>query len=334
MSSTSDTYLHGHHDSVLRSHRWRTAENSAGYLLARLPADAQVLDVGCGPGTITADLAARVPDGQVTGIDAAGDVLALARQEAERRGQANVRFDVGDVYDLGFDDGTFDVVHAHQVLQHLSDPVAALTEMRRVCLPGGLVAARDGDYGGFFWFPDDPGLTEWQALYRNVARALGGEPDAGQRPLSWARQAGFAAIEASASAWCYTGAEDRTWWGNSWAERLTELPFGDRAVETAWPRGRTWRGWPGPGGAGRPARTPGSASRMARSSARCPPRWPAEVRTAASVQRGGRRGQQDQQGQPWRDRFAAGCRAVTWRASPPPTPPCPHPHRPCSPRGQ
>src|SRR6266849_10040026 len=180
MASPSDTYLHGHHDSVLRSHRWRTAENSAGYLLARLPSDARVLDVGCGPGTITADLAARVPDGEVVGIDAAGDVLALARQEADRRGQRNVRFDVGDVYDLGFDDGTFDVVHAHQVLQHLSDPVAALTEMRRVCHPGGLVAARDGDYGGFFWFPDDLGLTEWQALYRNVARALGGEPEIGR----------------------------------------------------------------------------------------------------------------------------------------------------------
>lgn len=231
MSSTSDTYLHGHHDSVLRSHRWRTAENSAGYLLARLPTDARVLDVGCGPGTITVDLAARVPDGQVTGIDAAGDVLALARQEADRRGQANVRFEVGDVYDLGYDDGTFDVVHAHQVLQHLSDPVAALTEMRRVCRPGGLVAARDGDYGGFFWFPDDPGLTEWQELYRNVARALGGEPDGGRHLLSWARQAGFEQIEASASAWCYAGPQDRAWWGTSWADRLTESPFGDRAVE-------------------------------------------------------------------------------------------------------
>src|SRR3989442_11398246 len=86
MPSTSDTYLHGHHDSVLRSHRWRTAENSAGYLLARLAPDARVLDVGCGPGTITADLAARVPDGGVVGIDAAGDVLALARREADRRG--------------------------------------------------------------------------------------------------------------------------------------------------------------------------------------------------------------------------------------------------------
>jgi len=231
MSSTSDTYLHGHHDSVLRSHRWRTAQNSAGYLLPRLAPDARVLDVGCGPGTITADLAARVPDGEVTGIDAATDVLALARQEAGRRGVANVRFDVGNVYELGYADGTFDVVHAHQVLQHLSDPVAALREMRRVARPGGLVAARDGDYGGFFWFPEEPGLTEWLALYRDVARALGGEPDAGRRLLAWARQAGFAEIAAAGSTWCYTGPEARTWWGTSWADRLTKSSFGDQAVE-------------------------------------------------------------------------------------------------------
>ncbi len=231
MSSNSDTYLHGHHDSVLRSHRWRTAANSAGYLLARLPASARVLDVGCGPGTITVDLAARVPDGEVVAIDAAADAVALARAEAGRGGQANVRFEVGDAYELDFADGTFDVVHAHQVLQHLSDPVAALAEMRRVCRPGGLVAARDGDYGGMFWFPSDPELTEWRTLYQNVARALGGEPDAGRHMLAWARQAGFDAIEATASAWCYAGPQDRPWWGASWAERLTESPFGDRAVE-------------------------------------------------------------------------------------------------------
>ena len=64
-------------------------------------------------------------------------------------------------------------------------------------------------------------------------RGPGARRRAGRGPalLSWARQAGFAAIEASASAWCYTGPADRPWWGNSWAERLTELPFGDRAVE-------------------------------------------------------------------------------------------------------
>jgi SAM-dependent methyltransferase len=231
MPRASENYLHGHHDSVLRSHRWRTAENSAGYLLAALPATARVLDVGCGPGTITADLAASVPAGLVVGIDRAADVPAMAWQEAGRRGRRNVAFAAGDVYHLAFGDGAFDVVHAHQVLQHLSDPVGALAEMRRVCRAGGLVAARDGDYGGMLWFPDYPELAEWRALYQGVARAVGGEPDAGRRLLSWARAAGFAAVEATASSWCYATAGDRSWWGALWAERLTESPFGDRAVE-------------------------------------------------------------------------------------------------------
>jgi SAM-dependent methyltransferase len=231
MAATTGTYLHGHHDSVLRSHRWRTAENSAGYLLAALPAAASVLDVGCGPGTITAGLAARVPRGAVVGIDAAGDVLTAARQEAGRRGQSNVGFAAGDGYRLAFGDGTFDVVHAHQVLQHLSDPAGALAEMRRVCRPGGLVAARDSDYGGMIWFPEDPELAEWRALYQQVARVLGGEPDAGRRLLSWAQAAGFTAIEATASTWCYTAPGERSWWGTLWAERLTESSFGERVVE-------------------------------------------------------------------------------------------------------
>ena len=233
MPSAAETYLHGHHDSVLRSHRWRTAENSAGYLLAALPDTARVLDVGCGPGTITVDLAARVPGGQVVGVDQAPDVLAVARQEAVRQGRPNVGFGVGNAYHLAFGDGTFDVVHAHQVLQHLPDPVGALAEMRRVCRAGGLVAARDGDYGGMLWFPEDPLLAEWLALYQRVARALGGEPDAGRRLLSWARAAGFAEVEASASVWCYAAPGDRSWWGRLWAERLTESPFGDRVVERA-----------------------------------------------------------------------------------------------------
>ena len=67
---TSHRYLHGHHEAVLRSHRQRTAESSAAYLLPHLEPDAEVLDVGCGPGTITVGLAERVPDGTVVGVDA------------------------------------------------------------------------------------------------------------------------------------------------------------------------------------------------------------------------------------------------------------------------
>jgi SAM-dependent methyltransferase len=250
MPDTRTPYLHGHHDSVLRSHRWRTAENSAAYLLPALTPAARVLDVGCGPGTITAGLAGRVPEGSVVGIDAAAGALPAARAEAARRGLRNVSFGTGDVYRLGFRDAAFDVVHAHQVLQHLTDPVAALAEMRRVCRPGGTVAARDGDYGGMFWFPEDPELAEWQALYRQVARAIGGEPDAGRRMIAWARSAGFTDLRASAAVWLYATPDERSWWGGLWADRVTKSDFAEHAVGYGLATGQdlqrlagAWRRW-------------------------------------------------------------------------------------------
>src|SRR5205807_5358631 len=117
-------------------------------------------------------------------------------------------------------DDSFDVVHAHQVLQHVADPVRALAEMRRVCRPGGIVAARDGDYAGFTWYPEVPALDGWLALYRTVARRNGGEPDAGRRLLSWARAAGFTDVTPGASTWCFATPDDRQWWGRLWADRI------------------------------------------------------------------------------------------------------------------
>jgi SAM-dependent methyltransferase len=88
---------HGHHESVLRSHRWRTAGNSAAYLLPSLGPGLTVLDVGCGPGTITADLAALVEPGRVTAVELTPDALDLARGEAAARRQGNIDFAVADV---------------------------------------------------------------------------------------------------------------------------------------------------------------------------------------------------------------------------------------------
>ncbi|MEV7228696.1 methyltransferase domain-containing protein [Polymorphospora sp. NPDC051019] len=214
-------YTHGHHESVLRVHRWRTADNSAAYLLPHLVPGMSVLDVGCGPGTITADLAARVAPGRVTAVEITAAALGLARDEAAARGQRNIDFAVADVHELHFPDGSFDVVHAHQVLQHVADPVRALAEMRRVTRPGGVVAARDADYAAFAWFPQVPELDEWLDLYRRAARANGAEPDAGRRLLSWARVAGFTDVTATAGVWCFAEPDDRRWWGGNWAERVT-----------------------------------------------------------------------------------------------------------------
>src|SRR3954467_8405492 len=226
---TMDPYTHGHADPVLQSPRWRIGENCAGDLAPHLRAGLDVLDVGCGPGTITVDLAARVAPGRVVGLDVSPAPLDEARELARRSGVA-VEFGIGDAYALAFPDDAFDVVHAHQVLQHLTDPVAALREMARVCRPGGVVAVRDVDYATFTWFPAHPGLDRWLAVYYEVARRNDAEPDAGRRLLAWAHAAGLRDVTATTSSWCYATRAEREWWGNSWAGRATASSFAEQAV--------------------------------------------------------------------------------------------------------
>lgn len=225
-----DVYTHGHQESVLRSHVWRTAANSAAYLLRALRPGQRLLDVGCGPGTLTVDLARHVAPGRVVGIDRAPVVLEQARRHAEEAG-VEVSFAVGDVYALELPDASFDVVHAHQVLQHLTDPVAALRELRRVVVPGGLVAVRDSDYSAFAWAPHDPLLSRWLDLYRAVARRNRAEPEAGRFLKTWARAAGFASIAVSSSTWTFADAESCAWWGGLWADRCVESSFAAQAVD-------------------------------------------------------------------------------------------------------
>ncbi|MGU3423666.1 class I SAM-dependent methyltransferase [Microbacterium paraoxydans] len=223
------SYTHGHHESVLRSHSVRDIANSAAYLRPHLTAETRLLDVGAGPGSITVDFAGVVAHVTATEIDDAA--LSLSRDLAAARGVTNIAFSVEDVHALSFADDSFDVVHAHQVLQHVADPVQALREMRRVAKPGGLIAARDADYAGFLWFPVLPEIDRWLALYRAAARANGGEPDAGRRLLAWARAAGFEDISATASTWCYATPSERAWWGGMWADRILESALARQLVD-------------------------------------------------------------------------------------------------------
>jgi ubiquinone/menaquinone biosynthesis C-methylase UbiE len=225
---TDIPYTHGHHESVLRSHRWRTADNSAAYLLPSLRPGSSLLDVGCGPGTITVDLARRVAPGRVVGLDTAEEIVAQARAEADIAGLPSLSFETGTVFDLRFADGTFDVIHAHQVLQHVGDPVAALVEMRRVCRPGGIVAARDSDYPGFRYFPEDPELDRAIAAYGALTRRNGANWDAGRRLLSWAHAAGFTTVVPTASVWCFATPVDREWWGGLWADRFLQSSLAEQ----------------------------------------------------------------------------------------------------------
>jgi SAM-dependent methyltransferase len=229
MRADQETYTHGHAASVLRSHTTRTVANSAAYAVDHLRPGSAVLDVGCGPGTITVDIARRVAPGPVLGIEPVAGPLEQARAYAA--GVDNVEFTLGDVYALDHPDDSVDVVHAHQVLQHLTDPVAALREMLRVCRSGGVVAVRDADYAAMTWYPADPRLDRWLAVYRAVAHANGAEPDAGRRLLAWAHAAGAAEVTPTASVWCYATPDDRAWWGGMWADRILTSAITRQAVD-------------------------------------------------------------------------------------------------------
>ena len=247
VGSNPDTYTHGHQDAVLRAHRWRTARNSAAHLLPHLHAGDRLLDVGCGPGTLTLDLAGHVAPGQVVGIDVAAPVIDEARLRVEEAGAANVTLACGDFRDAGLEAGSFDVVHAHQVLQHLREPVGALAAMARLARPGGIVSVREADYSAMTWSPADERLDRWLEVYLAVARRNAGEPDAGRWLLRWARAAGLADAAYTTSTWTFATPEDRGWWGGLWAERTVASTFAEQAarygIATEAELARVAQGW-------------------------------------------------------------------------------------------
>lgn len=231
----SKVYIGGHQPSVLRSHTWRTAENSAGYLLPYLKPDMHLLDVGCGPGTITLDFASRLSQGHVWGVDPSTSVIAQARHSAASRCITNVTFIVGDVFALQdiLKEQKFDVVHAHQVLQHVAEPKQAMLAMKSVLKPAGILAARETDFSAMAWYPLLPGLEDWRSTWQKVSRASGCNPDTGRESVALALQAGFSRdqITATAGAWCYSTPEEREWWGGLWAERALKSDFAKKVVD-------------------------------------------------------------------------------------------------------
>ncbi len=183
-------------------------------------------------------------------MDASADVVAKANGLAASANVRNVSFVAGDAYALDFDDDSFDVVHAHQVLQHLERPIDALREFRRVLRPGGLLAVRDVDYGGTIWSPASAGLTRWLELIHDVYVWNRSTADAGRHLGRWVRAAGFGDVESSGSVWVFASDLDREWWGGSWAERATESEFAAHAIESGHTNhaelaeiAQAWRDW-------------------------------------------------------------------------------------------
>jgi ubiquinone/menaquinone biosynthesis C-methylase UbiE len=226
-----ETYTHGHAAATVRQHGKRTADEAAAFLLPSLRPGMRLLDVGCGPGSITRGLAERVAPGEVIGIDLSRETLAAAQQEARTRGLTNVRYEEASVYQLPYADGSFDVAYAHQVFQHLKEPAAALREILRVLRPGGLVAVRDVDWGTASYWPADPWIAKFIEVHFKTWYRNGGEPRMGRHLRALFNAAGVRDLEISAAVWCYATPEETIEWGDSYADRLLTSPMGSRQVE-------------------------------------------------------------------------------------------------------
>jgi ubiquinone/menaquinone biosynthesis C-methylase UbiE len=194
--SQREVYVHGYSALEQQLLQARRATESAAFFFPFLRPGMRLLDCGCGPGSITLGLADVVAPGQVIGVDLELRQVEAARQLAAERRVANVRFDVGSVYELPLPDAAFDAAFANTLLLHLREPLRALREIRRVLRPGGVVGIADGDFANWLMEPTSPSLERVRALYVQAIRHNGGDPYLARHYRRLLLEAGFLRSEA------------------------------------------------------------------------------------------------------------------------------------------
>jgi SAM-dependent methyltransferase len=229
-----DKRAHGVTPGLSRDYAGRTAEHQAAFVLPYLRPGMDLLDVGCGPGTITLGLAQAVAPGHVTGIDHDPVHVAAAQALAAERKVTNLTFREGDATSLPFEDDTFDAAFENDLFVHLSqDAVRASREVYRVLKPGGLFAARDADASAVVWGHRVEPVQELDRLMMMWQRSRGSDITLGKRLPAILREAGFTNTLKSVSA-DTKGDPEST---RSHAEItvfLLEGPFGWAILENGW----------------------------------------------------------------------------------------------------
>jgi SAM-dependent methyltransferase len=221
----------------------RTAAQFVPFLLPHLRPGMSVLDCGCGTGSMTLDLAGRVAPGRVVGVDVDESQLALARASAADRELDGVEFARASVYELPFADATFDVVLANTVLFHLSDPVRALSEMRRVLRPGGIAAVSDDDLSTSVYSPGLPELGQLLDLLMKAIRRSGGSPSYSRHLRGLMLQAGFAHTEGFALTPETYGQSSMTRWFTTFMRELFASDLKTLSLAEGWTTDEELAGW-------------------------------------------------------------------------------------------
>ncbi len=196
----TERYTAGYESNLIGWFAERSVRREGGFFRPHVAAGMKVLDIGCGPGALTLDLAERVgPEGRVLGVDIEGDQFGHGRALAEERGLENVSFQIGSIYELEAAADSFDAVLAHATLYHLARPMEALNELCRVLVPGGVVGLRDSDFGGDLCEPCPPELEAVWELCRRVLSHHGADVAFGRKQRGLLNRAGLEVLSISAT---------------------------------------------------------------------------------------------------------------------------------------
>ncbi len=201
---TTETYTPGHTQNATDFMSARSIQSHGQFFLPYLTPGLAVLDCGCGPGSITLGIAELVAPGQATGVDFGLSQIERATASAVSRRVENVRFQTADCYSLPFADGSFDRVFSHALMEHLAEPLRAVSEMYRVLKPGGVVGVCSPDWGGFVLAPPSRELSEAIEAYTSLQTNNGGDIQVGRKFGGYLQECGFKRIQMSARYECYS----------------------------------------------------------------------------------------------------------------------------------
>lgn len=194
--SARDDYTFGYQRCVLDYLTYR-AKKSFDFVLPHLKPEMDVLECGCGPGIVTFEIAKKVVNGSVIGIDIEEDLINSNKKRVNETNVKNLTFQVADIHELPYADNSFDVVYMQALIVHIRNPIGAIREVHRVLRDKGLILLREPVVDRLIISPENPLLQEFNELIQRAMSSYGGDPSIGRKLWPLLSGAGFRDIQIS-----------------------------------------------------------------------------------------------------------------------------------------
>jgi ubiquinone/menaquinone biosynthesis C-methylase UbiE len=198
IGTMTEAYIHGYaHQENIR------LQDQASTLVELLhsdttyPAGSRVLEAGCGVGAQTVTLASNSPNALITSVDVSDVSISEAKRRVANASVTNVQFKQADIFNLPFEQDSFDHIFVCFVLEHLSQPLEALVVLKKHLRKGGTITVIEGDHGSVYFHPDSEAAHKAIQCQVELQRRAGGNATIGRGLYPLLHKAGFNAVNVS-----------------------------------------------------------------------------------------------------------------------------------------